>query len=131
MDFLKIIEHSFTQSVLYGALILCLFLLLRKRVTKFIFFIVEKGTKKTKTNLDDILVKVVRKPLGMLLTITVLYIVYQVIDMEFLVGDHIESFNAFALNFYKSSVIIFIMWTLYNSTDESKIIFAEIGRAHV
>ncbi len=112
MDLLKILEHSFTQSVLYGALILCLFLLLRKRVTKFIFFIVEKGTKKTKSNLDDILVKVVRKPLGMLLTMTVLYIVYQVIDMEFLVGDQVEGFNAFALNSYKSCVILFIRWTL-------------------
>ena len=126
MDILKILEHSFTQSVLIGALILLLFLLLRKRATKFIFYIVEKSTKKTKTNLDDLLVKVVRKPLKMLLTMTVLYIVYQIIDMEFLVGKHIDSFNAFALNFYKSSIIIFIMWTLYNSTDESKIFFADV-----
>ncbi|MBI9012816.1 MAG: mechanosensitive ion channel family protein [Clostridiales bacterium] len=129
MDILKILEHSFIQSVLYGALILCLFLLLRKRVTKIIFHIVEKSTKKTKTNLDDILVKVVRKPLKMLLTMTVFYIVYQVIDIEFLVGDHIESFNAFALNFYKSSIIIFIMWVMYNATDESKEFFADVLEA--
>lgn len=129
MDLLKILEHSFVQSVLYGALILCLFLLFRKKVTKLIFFIVEKGTKKTKTNLDDILVNVVRKPLRMLLTMTVLYIVYQVIDIEFLVGKNIGSFNAFALNFYKSSVIVFIMWVLYNATDESKEFFADVLRA--
>lgn len=129
MDLLKILEHSFTQSLLYGLLVLFMFILFRKRVTKIIFKMVEKATKKTKSDFDDIVVKVIRKPLKMLLSVAVLYMVYQIIDIEFIAGKNLKSFNDFALNTIKSSVIVFIMWSLYNATDESKHFFADLLRA--
>lgn len=122
MDIIKFLENSFVQSILYALLILLIFLLFRKRVMKIVFNVIHKRSQKTKTKLDDVLIKVVRKPLRMLLNMTVLYIVYHTIDLHSIVTST-EMFDTFALNFYSSAVIVFFIWVLYNSTDESQVFF--------
>ena len=126
MDILEILNHDFVQSLLIGILILLIFKLFRKRVLTIIENIIHKRAEKSKNKIDDLLIKISTKPIRMLLNVTVLYIVYQVIDMDFLFGSKIIAVNLFMLNCYKSAIIIFILWILYNATDGSKVVFNDV-----
>jgi len=127
MDIMYWITHPFVQSVLIGLGVLIGFFIIRKPIVGFIFKIFEAMTKKTKMKADDHLLKVIRNPLKMLVTFTALYIVFKIINIEYLVNDEfLFRINAFALNLYRSVFIVFVFMILYNTTDESHVLFDEI-----
>lgn len=122
---LAFLEDERIQSVLYALLLVFVFLLLRKRVVNVLFKIVHKRVEASKTKLDDILLKVVRKPLRFIMNMTVLYIAYNIVDFNSLLEDT-SLLDTFMLNAYSSSVIIFFFWMLYNSTDDSHVLFRDV-----
>lgn len=124
MDILKLLENTTIQSILYALLILLVYRLFRKKFMNLIMNFIAKRTKATKTKLDDVLLKVVKKPAVMLLNVTVLYIAYHTVDMHEIVSDT-TTINAFALNVYSSAVVLFFMWAAYNSTDDSHVFFTD------
>jgi len=99
-------------------------MLLRKRVMKFFFSVINKRVEASKSRLDDVLVKVVRKPLRMILNVTVLLIAYYLVDFH-LITESTETIDTFVLNVYASAVTVFFVWVLYNSTDESQVFFTD------
>ncbi|MCH4891012.1 mechanosensitive ion channel family protein [Acidaminobacter sp. JC074] len=128
----KMIElwhHNFTQSLLIGLLVLLLYRLFRKKVLGMFENFIHKRASKTKTQLDDIFIKVTKRPFRMVMNATVLYIVYHIIDFDYLLGDKIGGFNTFALNAYASAIIVFFAWAVYNATDESNTLFSDIMKA--
>jgi len=121
---LNILENAFFQSVLYALLLILVYMLLRKRVMKFFFSVINKRVEASKSRLDDVLVKVVRKPLRMILNVTVLLIAYYLVDFH-LITESTETIDTFVLNVYASAVTVFFVWVLYNSTDESQVFFTD------
>jgi MscS family membrane protein len=121
---LELLENTFLQSILYAMLILLIYVLLRKRVMNIFFRIINKRIVNSKTKLDDILLKVVRKPIRMLMNVTVLYIAYHTVDLHSIVADT-TPYDNFALHCYSSAVIVFFFMVLYNSTDESHVFFTD------
>lgn len=102
-------------------------LVLRKIFLNVLFRILDKLAKKTKSKIDDNFVIIMRSPVKMLLTMTMIYITYQVFDMKLLFSlDTITSLDIFISHFYRSSIIVFFYLILYNSTGDSKILFDEV-----
>lgn len=127
MNILEILSNTFLQSVLIGIGILLFFFLIRRKLVNMIFHILEKLTKKTKSNADDYLLKVIRNPLRALLTFTVLYAVYQIIQWDYFIGvDILDKIDKFAYTLYRSIIIIVVFMMLYNMTGESHVLFNEI-----
>lgn len=125
MDYiLNLLENAFLQSILYALLTVLVFILIRKRVMKIFFKLVHKRVEASKTRLDDVMLKVIRKPLRMMMNMTVFFIAYHIIDLHLIV-ESTEPFDGFALNTYASSVIVFFIWVIYNSTDESQVFFTD------
>lgn len=123
----KIINYPFLFSLGISLGIIILFMILRKPITNIIVKVIEKITSKTKTKADDHLVKVLRKPIRMLMTFTVLYIAYKLLDLEYVLDiSTILSVNDFVLHIYRSIIIIFFFMVLYNMTGESHVLFDEL-----
>lgn len=121
------INYELIQSIgiSIGTLILLLFF--RKLFLKIIFGVLEKLAKKTKSDLDDKLLLVIKKPVKIMLTILSFYIAYKVFDMELVFEEPaILKANIFVLKILKSFLIGNVGLIFYSSANESKVFFKEL-----
>lgn len=123
----NLIYYPFVRSLAMSIGLIVLFLILRKPITNLIVGIIKKITDKTKTKADDQLVKVLRNPIKMLITFSVLYLAFKLLALEHLLEmTTIISLNAFVHHIYRSVIIIFFFMVLYNMTGESHVLFDEL-----
>lgn len=126
---------SYFETLDYGSLGISLFtsvlvfiimLIFRKFGLDLIFKILGAISKKTKTNLDNKLLLIVKSPVKMLFTVTVIFITYKVFDMKLLLSESaILSVDSFILHIYRSSIVLFFYLFLYSSLGDPKILFEE------
>ncbi|MTI71148.1 MAG: mechanosensitive ion channel family protein [Firmicutes bacterium] len=97
-------------------LIFFTFLLFKNIISKYIFKILTSFTSKTKSTIDDDILKAFRKPMSSFIMILGVYISLRYLDFS-------ESFNETLLKFFKSAVIILIAKGLYKLEGTYSIIF--------
>lgn len=114
----------FVKSLWISLAIVFVFLLFRKLLVKMVLGILGKMTKKTKSTIDDRLVEVLKKPARILLTFTVLYIAFMLLDFEGIFEfQTILKIHNVAKMIFRSLVIILIFNVLYQMTDKSHMLF--------
>lgn len=123
----NLLESPFLLSALISAGLLILFFIIRKPVISLIFKILQKLASKTKTKADDNLLKVLKNPIKMFVTISMFYIIFKVLNIEHLLDDvTVIAVNAFVYKLYRTFIIVFFFMVLYNTTGESHVLFDEV-----
>ncbi len=103
------------------------FLLLRNPFINLVFGILEKLASKSKTKADDILVVILKKPVKVLLTFIMLYIVYKMFDKQLLFSEAtILMLNDLGVKLFRVTVILFFYHVLYAATGDSQALFGEV-----
>lgn len=128
MNIIDILQYPFLKSLGLALGIIIVFFILRKPIVNLIFKIFEKITRKTKTKADDKLLSVIRRPLRMLVTFTVFYFTYKLIDFNYVIEmKTLLKIDGFVYHVYRSVIIIFFFMILYNMTGESHVLFDELS----
>jgi len=106
--------ENFLNYVIFGVplyklalslLVFFSFLVLRKLFIFFVIKSIKRITARTETEIDDILLNIVSKPISFLIVVGGVYIALRIVGIEY---DIISSV-------FKSLVIFVISWALYNS----------------
>ncbi|RKD34161.1 mechanosensitive ion channel family protein [Thermohalobacter berrensis] len=96
------------------------FLLLRKVVVRYIFKLAAKFTSKTKSEVDDNVLKAFENPTRTFIAIFGLYLSLRYLNLGII-------FNNFLSKFFRSSIIVLVAWGLYNLEGTYSIIFERMG----
>jgi len=116
----------FVKSLWISLGIVIVFLIFRKLLVKIVMGILGKVTKKTKSDLDDRFVEILRKPARILMTFTVLFIAFRLLDFEGLFATTtISKMHQVSTLLFRSLVIILIFNVIYQMTDKSHLLFDE------
>lgn len=103
-----------------AAAIFLAFLVFRKIFVNYILKLLLKFAKKTKTELDTAIVVSFEKPSRMFLIILGIYFALLYLPLQL-------KYDLVLLKLFRISVIIFIVWGLYNFIENFAILFAEMG----
>jgi MscS family membrane protein len=122
MDFFKDIGASleeFLQFIIdykdYSQLVLAIGIILfgifvRKLIEKIIILFLKRIAKKTKTELDDMLIGIIEKPLQILVVVLGFYIATIVLELP-------ENVHLFLMNLYKGWFLFLLFWSLYRGAN--------------
>ena len=114
------------RSIWISLSIIILFLIIRKWIVKLALKVFNKITNKTKSDLDDKLVQVLRKPARMLLTFSVFFIAYKILYLEEVLElSTIQTMDVIVLRIYRTVVIVSIFNVFYQMTTGSHTFFKE------
>lgn len=97
---------TLTGQIIASIIILALFYFSKKFISKIIFSILDKLVKKTKTNVDDKIVMVLKKPFELLILIIGFYIVSKIIQLE----GNIEALISVAI---RSAFTFVLFWSIF------------------
>lgn len=97
---------TLTGQIIASIIILILFYLLKKFISKFIFSLLDKLVKQTKTQLDDKIVMVLQKPFELLILVIGFYITSRILKLD---GHLQEIVNIFM----KSAFTFVLFWAIF------------------
>ncbi len=100
------------HDIVVAACIVALSVLARGIFTRYIFRLVLNMTKKTKTDLDEDILLAFEGPLKALISFTGLFLAVQYLPLA-------EPYQELALSFWRSFLIVFAAWGLYNLAGSS------------
>jgi MscS family membrane protein len=126
MTILEYLWLPWVRSLWISLSVIILFLIIRKWVVKLALNIFKKLTSKTKSEIDDKLIQVLRKPARMLLTFSVFFIAYKTLNLEgVLQASTLDTMDAIALKIYRTVIIIAVFNVFYQMTTGSHVFFKE------
>ncbi|OEH94388.1 mechanosensitive ion channel family protein [Bacillus solimangrovi] len=119
--FSSIIHKNIYIDIAIALLILLVFLLIRKIIATRIIKASLKLTSRTKTNLDDNIVRSYEKPLRVFIIVIGLYLACIYLPLE---TNQINLIN----KVFKSMIIVTIFWGIYNLTNSYSTFIVDIGK---
>lgn len=108
------------QDIGIACVIFVFFLVLRKIFTTYVFKFVSRYTTKSHNNWDNTLLESFKKPLRVFFVAIGLYLALKYLPLK-------PAYDASVLLLFRTVIIIFIGWGLYNLTNSTSAFFSKIG----
>lgn len=123
---LYFVEFFIKSDIIYiniakAFFIFIFFLLLRKVFTKYILRLLHKLTKKTRSNIDDEILCCFQHPLRSFFVVFGIYLGLKYLSLPI-------QYSIYLNKFLRISILILVLWGLYNFTESSKYLFKDIEK---
>lgn len=122
--------NSFIQEISYGEAmwdivsflgIILITILLKRTFIRFIIGLLKKLTKKTETDIDDKLLKVMEKPIGLAFTTIGFYFALRIVDIPLNIEFFID-------NAAKTIILFTLFWAAYRVTNIFTLLYEVISK---